>query len=88
MSVLHRNICNQNGHVIHQNYLDTIYSWAEKWLMGLNINKYAVLSIRLKHNSSFHDHKILCTPPKRATNHDHLGVTISSDLNWLRHVKI
>ena len=25
--------------------------------------------------------------PKRVTNHDYLGVTISSDLNWLRHVK-
>ena len=24
---------------------------------------------------------------KRVTNHDYLGVTISSDLNWLRHVK-
>ena len=24
--------------------------------------------------------------PKRVTNHDYLGVTISSDLNWLRHV--
>ena len=23
----------------------------------------------------------------RVTNHDYLGVTISSDLNWLRHVK-
>ena len=24
---------------------------------------------------------------KRVTNHDNIGVTISSDLNWLRHVK-
>ena len=24
---------------------------------------------------------------KRVTNHDYLGVTISGDLNWLRHVK-
>ena len=85
-SVLHRNICNQNDHVILQNDLDTISSWAEKWLMELNINKCSVLSITLKHNSIFHDYNILGTTPKRVTNHDYLGVTISSDLNWHRHV--
>ena len=85
--VLYRNIRNQNDQVILQNDLDTISSWAEKWLMELNINKCSVLSITLKRNYIFHDYNILGTTLKRVTNHDHLGVTISSDLNWLRHVK-
>ena len=85
-SVLYRNIRNQNDQVILQNDLDTISSWAEKWLMDLNINKCSVLSITLKHNSIFHDYNILGATPMRVTNHDYLGVTISSDLNWLRHV--
>ena len=85
-SVLHRNICNQNDQVILQNDLDTISSIAEKWLMELNINKCSVLSITLKCNSSFHDNSILGRTPMRDTNHDYLGVTTSSDLNWLRHV--
>ena len=42
-SVLYRNICSQNDQIIHQNDLVTISSWAEKWLMWLNINKCAVL---------------------------------------------
>ena len=46
-SVLYRNICNQNDQVILQNDLDTISSWAKKWLMELNINKCSVLSITL-----------------------------------------
>ena len=86
-SVLYRNIHSQNDHVILQNYLDTISSWAEKWLMELNINKCSVLSITLKRNSIFHDNDILGAMLKRVTNHDYLSVTISSDLNWLRHVK-
>ena len=86
-SVLYRNIHNQNDQVILQNDLDTISSWAEKWLMELNINKCSVLSITLKRNSIFHDYNILGATLKRVTNHDYLGVTISSDLNWLRHVK-
>ena len=30
-------------------------------------------------------HNILGAMLKRVTNHDYLGVTISSDLNWLGH---
>ena len=48
--------------------------------MELSINKCSVLSITLKRN-------ILGAMLKRVTNHDYLGVTISSDLNWLRHVR-
>ena len=47
----------------------------------------ALSSITLKRNSIFHNNNILGALPKRVTNHDYLGVTISSDLNWLRHVK-
>ena len=85
-SVLYRNIRNQNHQVILQNDLDTITSWAEKWLMELNINKCSVLSITLKRNSIFHDYNIFGATLKRVINHDYLGVTISSDLIWLRHV--
>ena len=85
-SVLHRNIRSQNDQVILQNDLDTISSWAEKWLMELNINKCSVLSITLKCNAIFHSYNILGAMPKRVTNHDYLGVTISSDLSWIRHV--
>ena len=35
-SVPYGNIRNQNDHIIHQNNLDTISSWTEKWLMELN----------------------------------------------------
>ena len=85
-SVLHRNIHNKNDQVIPPNDLDSISSWAQKWLMELNINKCSVLSITLKHNSIFYDYNILGAMHKRVTNHDYLGVTISCDLNWLRHV--
>ena len=54
--------------------------------MELNINKCSVLSITLRRNFIFHDYNILGATLKRVTNHDYLGVTISSDLNWLRHV--
>ena len=54
--------------------------------MELNINKCSVLSITLKRISIIHDYDILDATLKRATNHDYLGITISSDLSWLRHV--
>ena len=55
--------------------------------MELSINKCSVLSITLKRNYIFHDYGILDTTLMRVTNHDYLGVTISGDLSWLRHVK-
>ena len=75
-SVLYRNIRNQND-------LDTISSWAERWLMELNIDKCSVLSITLKRNYIFHDYNILGAMLRRVTNHDYLGVTISSDQTGL-----
>ena len=54
--------------------------------MELNINKCSVLSITLKRYSIFHDYYILDATLKRVTNHDYLGVAVSSDLNWLRYV--
>ena len=39
-SVLYKNIRNQDDQANHKNYLDTISSRAEKWLMELNINKF------------------------------------------------
>ena len=40
----------------------------------------------LKRSSIFHDNDILGAMPKPVTNHDYFGVTMSSDLNRLRHV--
>ena len=86
-SVLYRNIHSQSDQVILQKNIGAIFSWSEKCLMELNINECSVLSITLKRNSIFHDHTILGATLSRVTNHDYLGLTISSDLNWLRHVK-
>ena len=55
--------------------------------MELNINKCSVLSITLKRNSIFHGYGMLGVMPMRVTNHDYFGITMSSDLNWPRHVK-
>ena len=55
--------------------------------MELNINKCSVLSITLKCYSIFHEDDIHGEMLRQVTNHDYLGVTMSSYLNWLRHVK-
>ena len=63
-----------------------ISSWDEKWLMEPSINKSSVLSFTLKCNSIFHYNNILGAMLKQVTNHDYLGVIISSDLNWKMHI--
>ena len=72
--------------MILQNDLDTISSWAEKWLVELDIDGCSVLSITLGRSYIFHDYGVLGATLMRVTNHGCLGVTISSGLGWLRHV--
>ena len=48
---------------------------------------YYFITITLKRNSIFHDYDILGAIFKRVTNHNYSGVTISSDLCWLRYIK-
>ena len=55
--------------------------------MELDINKYVVFFITLKHNYGFHDYNLLGTMLRRIRNHDYLDVAMSSDVNWLNHVK-
>ena len=76
ISVLYSNIRNQNNQVILQNDLDTISSWAEKWLMELNINKRFFHSIILKRYYSFHDYDIHGAAQNRVANHDYPCIAI------------
>ena len=55
--------------------------------MELDINKCSVHSVTLKCNYSLHDCIILGTMHTWVTNHDYLGVSVSSDQNWLNHIK-
>jgi hypothetical protein len=84
-SILYREICSPEDHVILQHDLNTLASWSQIWLMHFNISKCATLSITRKRKPSLHQYTILGQDLSRVDDHEYLGVTISHDLSWTKH---
>ena len=53
--------------------------------MEFNVQKCAVLSITRKRKPSHHQYSIFGQPLANIDQHDHLGITIASDLRWNSH---
>jgi len=85
-SVVYREICSYNDHLLLQKDLDTLTTWAKTWLMDFNIKKCVLLPITLKRNPSHFKYSILGQTLDTVNKHDYLGVTISSDLKWTNHI--
>ena len=86
-SIIYREISSPMDHVILQDDLTTLATWADTWLMRFNVGKCAVMSITLKKKPSLHEYNIRGEVLNRAKEHDYLGVTISDDLKWTTHCR-
>jgi hypothetical protein len=68
-----------------QKDLDTLAAWSNTWLMKLNVNKCASLTITRKRSPKIYQYTLLGENLNRVEKHDYLGVTISHDLRWDDH---
>ena len=67
--------------------LETISSWADRWLVTFSAPKTESLLVSLKHDSDQHPTlKLNNTDITEVENHKHLGLTFSSNLTWDKHV--
>ena len=85
-SLVYRKIGNKTDCEILKQDLDRLQEWEKKWQMAFNAEKCEVLCITNKINSIQHNYFI--HGQKLATKSDskYLGVTISSNLSWSKHV--
>ena len=79
-----------DSHVLNK-YCQNLFTWSEKWLMKLNIDKCKVLTIT--QNKNFVDYKYSLDTKssgkvelERVYNMKDLGVNIDSDLNFKDHI--
>jgi len=77
--LLYRPIRSRKDHIILQEDLERLESWAAKWGMRFNAKKCYLLSIK---NSSQNFYSLDNQVLKQVQENPYLGVTLSDDLKW------
>jgi hypothetical protein len=67
--------------------LDRVFEWSVRWDLPLNLDKCEVLTIARSHpTSTAQQYTINGTAIKRSTEVKDLGLLLSSDLTWSKHI--
>ena len=85
-SLLYRKISSKRDCVELQQDLDRLQEWEKKWQMAFNAEKCEVLCISNKKHPLQHSYFIHGQKLATKTDSKYLGVTISSNLSWSKHV--
>jgi hypothetical protein len=66
-----------------------IHAWSTKWLVNCNPKKTEIMTITSKINKPFHPPLIMNnTIIDQVTEHEHLGLEISNDGSWQKHIDL
>ena len=85
-SLVYRIIRSKEDQAILQGNLDKLQKWERDWRMQFNPDKCEVVRITNKRNPLVHKYHIYGTQLQTVKDAKYLGVTISSDLSWNKHV--
>lgn len=85
-SILYREIKGPKDQEQLQKDLDTVFAWADRWQMSFNASKCQLLTITRKTKPHHHLYTVSNQAIERTSHHKYLGLTISSDLSWKKHV--
>ena len=85
-SPLYRIITNERDCALLQQDLDRLQEWEKKWQMACNADKCEALHLTKKKHPFQQNYFIHGQKLATKSEAKYLGVTISSDLSWSKHV--
>ena len=85
-TVLYRTIKSDTGHHRLQTYLDKLSDWAIAWDMMFHPDKCLVMNISKKRHPSKFTYSLHNTDLKTTDTAKYLGIIISQDMKWTKHI--
>lgn len=84
--VIYREIKNEFDHTQLQEDLHTLVKWQDTWQLHFNIKKCFVMRITHARSQKFYEYTLGDTVLADTKCHPYLGVNISSNLTWSKHI--
>lgn len=84
--IIYREIKSSDDSVALQEDIDHLRNWESTWQMGFNKSKCFHMRVTHKRKPTINQYIMGEDPLTEVTNHPYLGVEISSDLTWNRHI--
>ena len=85
-AIVYREIKSPKDCLELQNDLNKLMAWEKKWLMEFNPSKCEILSVTRKRSPTAYSYTLHGHTLNRVKSTKHLGLPITSDLNWNKHI--
>jgi len=85
--ILYRTIKSPSDSVTLQQVISKLKLWSDQWQMSFNQNKCHILSVSRQKGNVPTSYKLGNTILSQVDSYPYLGVTISSDLKWNKHIE-
>lgn len=84
--IVYKEIQTLDDQIVLNDSLKKIAKWCQDWQMTINVEKTVCMTVTRKKNPLSFPYQIQQSELKRVNEHKHLGIIISSDLKWNKHV--
>ena len=84
--LIYRNIKNKEDQIALQKYLNLLENWSNTWGMRFNAAKCNIMRVSRTRDPKLFNYLLTGQVLEEVMDAKHLGVTLSNDLEWSKHI--